>query len=226
MILTNIQKEYEGKAVLRGLELEVKNGEITCILGRSGAGKTTLLNILAGIVTFTGNIQPKPSTVGYVFQENRLLPHLTVRENLQFVGGRDATIDALLRSVGLWEFADRRVEKLSGGEKRRVAICRAFCVDAPLVLLDEPFVALDSVMKESLLTLAHRLVKEQKKTAVFVTHDVDEAIAIADRVAIIAEGRIVFCFDLPKTDAVRKYGALAVEREMLLNELKNAVERT
>ena len=226
MILTNIQKEYDGKAVLRGLDLELKDGEITCILGRSGVGKTTLLNVLAGLCDYEGNIEPKPSKVGYVFQENRLLPHLTVRENLQFVGGRDAMIDELLRVVCLLELADKKVAKLSGGEKRRVAVCRAFCVEAPLVLLDEPFTALDSVTKESLLALVYRLVKEQQKTAVMVTHDVDEGIAIADQVAVMAAGKIVFCADLPQTDGVRPYGALPAERNELLDELKKLVERT
>lgn len=220
MILTNIQKEYDGKKVLSGLTLQLKDGGITCILGRSGVGKTTLLNILAGICNYDGSIEPKPSKVGYVFQENRLLPHLTVRENLQFVGGRDAMIDELLRCVSLLELADKKVAKLSGGEKRRVAICRGFCVEAPLVLLDEPFTALDSVTKEVLLALVCRLVKEQRKTAVVVTHDVDEAIAIGDRVAVMAAGKIVFCADLPQTDSVRPYGALPAERERLLSSIK------
>ncbi len=220
MILTNIQKEYDGKKVLSGLTLQLKDGGITCILGRSGVGKTTLLNVLAGICNYDGNIEPKPSKVGYVFQENRLLPHLTVRENLQFVGGRDAMIDELLRCVSLFKLADKKVGKLSGGEKRRVAICRGFCVEAPLVLLDEPFTALDSVTKEALLALVCRLVKEQRKTAVVVTHDVDEAIAIADRVAVMAAGKIVFCADLLQTDSVRPYGALPAERERLLSSIK------
>jgi energy-coupling factor transporter ATP-binding protein EcfA2 len=118
------------------------------------------------------------------------------------------------------ELADKKVGKLSGGETRRVAICRGFCVEAPLVLLDEPFTALDSVTKEALLTLVCRLVKEQQKTAVMVTHDVDEAIAIADRVAVMAAGKIVFCADLPQTDSVRPYGVLPAERERLISSIK------
>lgn len=220
MRLIGLKKEYATRAVLDGLDLEIRDGETTCIFGKSGAGKTTILNILAGLETYEGCVDGMPSAVGYVFQENRLLPHLTVRENLQYVGGRDALIDELLSAAGILELADRKAEKLSGGEKRRVSICRAFCVDAPCVLLDEPFSALDSVTKEDLLALTMRMAKGCGKTAVFVTHDVDEGLAIADQIAVLAGGKIVEKVDLPKSDVPRAYGSMAVEREKVLTALR------
>ena len=220
MRLIGLKKAYAARTVLDGLDLEIHEGETTCVFGKSGAGKTTILNVLAGLETCEGQVDGMPSSVGYVFQENRLLPHLTVRENLQYVGGRDAIIDELLSSAGILDLAERKAGKLSGGEKRRVAICRAFCVDAPCILLDEPFSALDSVTKEDLLALTMRMVKGRGKTAVFVTHDVDEGLAIADQIAVLAGGKIVERVDLPSTDAPRAYGSMADAREKVLAALR------
>ena len=219
MRLTDIGKTYGSKTVLDGLSLEIKEGEITCILGKSGAGKTTLLNALAGIIDFDGEVVPRIERVGYVFQDNRLLPYMTVRQNLQFVGGRDEVIEELLPECGLEFFAERKAVNLSGGEKRRVELLRAFCVEADAVLLDEPFSALDTVTKEKILALAHRLIREKKKTAVFVTHDLDEALRFADKIALLDEGKIVFEMDLPKTDALRPYASLSKERALLLEKM-------
>lgn len=219
MRLTDIRKTYGSKTVLDGLSLEIKEGEITCILGKSGVGKTTLLNALAGIIDFDGEVAPRIERVGYVFQENRLLPYMTVRQNLQFVGGRDAFIEELLPECGLELLMERKAANLSGGEKRRVELLRAFCVESDAVLLDEPFTALDTATKEKILALAHRLIREKKKTAVFVTHDLDEALRFADKIAVLSKGKIVFEMDLPKTDGLRPYASLAEERSRLLEKM-------
>jgi len=218
--LTNLQKSYGERTVLCGLSLEIPDGGITCVLGKSGVGKTTLLNILAGVTDFSGTIAPKVDSVGYVFQENRLLAHLTVEENLQFVGGRCEIIDELLRSAGIEKLRNRKVATLSGGEKRRVALLRAFCVDAPLVLLDEPFSALDSVTKESLLFLLKARLNKSGQTAVFVTHDVDEALAVADKIAVVENGKIAWELTLPHSETPRGYGALSAEREAVMTALR------
>jgi NitT/TauT family transport system ATP-binding protein len=220
MQLMNVTKGYGSAVVLNGVSMEIPEGKITCILGKSGAGKTTLLNLLAGVLRADGGVVDAPEKVGYVFQENRLLPHLTVAENLQFVGGRCEVIEKLLRGAGLDALANRRVKTLSGGEKRRVAFLRAFCVDSPVVLLDEPFTALDTVTKESLLALMAELVGGCGKTAVFVTHDVDEAIAIGDKIAVFGGGRIVFETDLPSGEKPRAYGECVEVRERVMKALR------
>ncbi len=219
MRLTDIRKTYGFKTVLDGLSLEIKEGEITCVLGKSGAGKTTLLNVLAGMLAFDGEVVPRLEKVGYVFQENRLLPYMTVRQNLQFVGGRDEVIEELLAECEMENLANRKAATLSGGEKRRIELLRAFCVESDAVLLDEPFTALDTATKEKILALAHRLIREKKKTAVFVTHDLDEALRFADKIAVLGKGKIVFEMDLPKTDALRPYASLTKERALLLEKM-------
>ena len=221
MRVNNLQKRYGEKVALDGVSLELCEGEIMCILGRSGAGKTTLLNILAGLLPFEGEIAPMPKKVGYVFQESRLLPYLTVRENLLYVGGKPEWVDETLRKAGLAALADRKAGSLSGGEKRRVALLRAFSIDADLVLLDEPFSALDTVSKAQMLGLAWDLIRGGAKRAVFVTHDLDEAISIADTVAVLDEGKIVFTMRLPAAKEPREYGKYVGERQRLLEVMKN-----
>lgn len=221
MRLTGIEKSYGERLVLDGLSLELPEGEITCILGRSGAGKTTLLNILAGLLPYEGEIAPLPKQVGYVFQESRLLPYLTVRENLLYAGGKSEWIDEALQKAGVSALADRKAGSLSGGEKRRVALLRAFCIDADLVLLDEPFSALDTVSKAQMLGFAWDLIRGGGKRAVFVTHDLDEAISLADTVAVLDEGKIVFSMRLPVANEPREYGKYLNERQQLLKVMKN-----
>ena len=218
MRLTDIRKSYGERVVLDGLSLELAQGQITCILGRSGAGKTTLLNILAGLLPYEGELLPVPAKVGYVFQDSRLLPHLTVRENLLYVGGEEERIERLLAEAGLAGLADRKAGGLSGGEKRRVAMLRAFCVDTELVLLDEPFSALDTVSKEQMME--RTMLKAGGQAAVFVTHDLDEATRIADTVAVLDGGRIAFQISLPCANGLRGYAECPQVREMLLQELK------
>ena len=224
MRLTGIRKTYGAKVVLDGLSLELYDGEITCVLGRSGAGKTTLLNVLSGLLPYEGEIAPTPKKVGYVFQESRLLPYLTLRENLLYAGGDEERISELLESAGLTALSERKAGSLSGGEKRRAALLRAFSVDAELVLLDEPFSALDTVSKAQMMGLTYQMLKERGQAAVFVTHDLDEAIALADTVAVLDEGKIVFSMRLPKASGLREYGKYAIERQQLLEVMKNTRE--
>jgi sulfonate transport system ATP-binding protein len=149
------------------------------------------------------------------------LRYLIVRENLLYVGGKPEWIDEALQEAGLSALADRKAGGLSGGEKRRVALLRAFSIDADLVLLDEPFSALDTVSKEQMMGLAWDLIRGGGKRAVFVTHDLDEAISLADTVAVLDEGKIVFSMRLPMANEPREYGKYANERQRLLEVMKN-----
>lgn len=215
----NVSKSYGDKKVLDGFSLQLNDGEILCLLGASGSGKTTLLNILAGLTSYDGEIEDFPKSVGYIFQEPRLLPNLTVEQNLRYAGGRDEMIAEILQKVGLSEHKDKRPSALSGGEKQRVAIARAFLSNAQLLLLDEPFSSLDTPLKIRLSQVFAQLWKEQRKTAVFVTHDVEEAWMLAHRVAVIKDGRVAAERSLNSGDLPRPYGAGEKEKKQILEML-------
>ena len=193
--------------VLEGIDCTVPRGQLVCILGRSGCGKTTLLNILAGFVTPSAGIvrlegvpvtRPGPER-GVVFQEDALFPWLTVRENIAFgLHGRRSrgqvrpAVDEYLALVGLSEFADYLPREISGGMKQRVALARVLILQPRVLLMDEPFGALDAQTREEMQNLLLALWGRFGHTILFVTHDVHEAVALADRILLMdrAPGRI------------------------------------
>ncbi len=205
---------------LEGVEFAVDAGEFVAIVGPSGAGKTTLLNILGGLDRdFAGRLdsglasrgQPLEDSkgqerIGYVFQSPRLMPWLDALDNVQLVRGRGeadrAGALALLEEVGLAGFEDALPAKLSGGMQRRVAIARAFHARPTLLLMDEPFASLDEPLAWRLRRCLHDLWQRYRTTVLFVTHDLTEALSLADRVFFLAPrpGRIVHeqAVDLPR----------------------------
>lgn len=199
--------------VLRDITLAVDEGETLVLLGRSGAGKTTLLKMVNGLVSptegevlFEGKATGRwdlirlRRRIGYVIQEVGLFPHLTVEDNVELVPRleewtpevRRSRVELLLNSVGLPpdQFAARYPRSLSGGQKQRVGVARALAADPPLLLLDEPFGALDPIMRLDLQRQFTILRQFFRKTAVFVTHDVREALTMATRIALLKEGRL------------------------------------
>ena len=196
--------------VLRGVDLEVPSGAITAVLGPSGCGKTTLLRAVAGFVRpDRGDIRigdvlvsgggrhlpPERRGVALVPQEGALFPHLTVGENVAFglpraERRRSPRVAEVLELVGLEGFAGRRPDELSGGQQQRVALARALAPDPSLVLLDEPFSALDAALRESVRTQVREALERSRATALVVTLDQDEALSVADSVAVLDEGRI------------------------------------
>ena len=193
---------------LDGIDLDVANGEFVCLLGPSGCGKSTLLNGVAGFVLpSSGEIiaagrlvsGPGPDR-GMVFQEYALFPWMTVRANIAFglemrreekshIAGK---VDALLEKLHLAEFADRFPKDLSGGMRQRVAIARLLALDSPILLMDEPFGALDALTRRNLQDEVLRIWIELKKTILFVTHSIEESIYLADRIVVMTyrPGRI------------------------------------
>jgi len=189
-----VTKSYGEAPVLDGLDLKITTGQVVALLGRSGSGKSTLLRLLAGLdhgvigeVTVTGS-------VSVAFQEPRLLPWRRVWRNV--VLGLDAPGDsrenalAALEQVELTDLADRWPLTLSGGQAQRVSLARALARRPDVLLLDEPFGALDALTRSSMHALLRRLFVEHRPTTLLVTHDVDEALAIADRVLVLRDGRV------------------------------------
>lgn len=176
--------------ILKDVNFHLYSSEIIAIVGKSGAGKTTLLNILVGLIEATsGKIINYRSKIGYVFQEDRLMKWLTVFENIRLVNENisDEEIFRILELVNLKEFYNYFPEELSGGMKQRVSIARALCYAGDIILLDEPFKSLDTKLRYELLDLMKRLKKENKVSFILVTHDIEEAIYVADRILILQE---------------------------------------
>lgn len=204
MILKEVSKFYGEKAAIKDINCEIREGEITAVLGESGAGKSTLLNILAGLSVFDGEIDGekgkkmrRKTGCSYLFQDCKLLPNLTVEGNLKFVLPESewGRIGDMLARVGLKGREKSHPYELSGGEKQRVAIARAFLYPHSLLLMDEPFSSLDLSLKKSLIELVLALWHEKKSTMVFVTHDVREAALLSHRALVLKRGKIVL--DLP-----------------------------
>ncbi len=214
-------KAYGGRAVLRGLDLVIEPGAVLVVLGHSGSGKTTLLRVLAGLEELDGGellrggrpVTPRPRT-GVVFQQPLLLPWLTVRENaalgLGYRANRGrvpdpaAEVETLLGWLGLAELADASPAALSGGQAQRVAIARALAIRPELLLLDEPFSALDPVTRADLQDRLRTLIRELHLTVVLVTHDVDEALYLGDRIALLdGSGRVAQEWTPPRADRDR-----------------------
>ena len=186
----NVTKKYGDLTVYDNFYLSRKRGEITCILGESGSGKTTLLNMLAGLTPYEGSIAPKLKC-SYVFQEPRLVSNLTVRGNLSLICKDKNKVEEMLAAVELSDKAEAYPVGLSGGQAQRVAVARAFLYPADLILLDEPFSSLDLALKLKISALFLKLWEREKRTAVFVTHNADEALMLANRIVVLKDGRAV-----------------------------------
>jgi len=207
--LSGISKSYGRLPVLAGLDCEVPEGAVVAVLGKSGSGKTTLLRLVAGferpdegtieidedvVDSAQRFVPPERRRVGYVAQEGNLFPHLTVEKNVAFglsraerAGGR---AEELLALVGLADMGRRYPHQLSGGQQQRVALARALAPRPRVVLLDEPFSSLDAGLRASLRSDVMQLLREQHATTVFVTHDQEEALSVADLVGVMEGGRI------------------------------------
>ena len=207
-----LTRQWAGPRVLDALDLDLAPGSFTALLGRSGSGKTTLLRTLAGLDPVPAGASvstPQPTTV--VFQEPRLLPWKTVAENvtLGLTGARRAA-EAALREVELGHRMDAWPVTLSGGEAQRAALARALVRRPRLLLLDEPFAALDALTRMRMHALMLELWRAHAPTTLIVTHDVDEALLLADRVLVLESGRIAtdVAVDLPRPRDPAGFGSL------------------
>ncbi|KQQ34558.1 sulfate ABC transporter ATP-binding protein [Rhizobium sp. Leaf306] len=210
--LENVVKTFDTFRAVKGVSLDIESGELVALLGPSGSGKTTILRMVAGLEYADGgaiyfgdqdatDIPVRDRGVGFVFQHYALFPHMTVAQNIAFgmkvskVKRDKAAIDArvadLLRLVRLDGLGDRFPAQISGGQRQRVALARALSVDPKVLLLDEPFGALDANVRHDLRRWLREIHSELGITTIFVTHDQEEALDLADRVVILKDGQIV-----------------------------------
>ncbi|TDT72596.1 putative spermidine/putrescine transport system ATP-binding protein [Hypnocyclicus thermotrophus] len=227
--LKNITKEYDDFK-LKNINFEVKKGEFISLLGKSGSGKSTILNIISGIdKNYKGEVLFKNKNINnynllekklaMIFQEDYLFPHLNIEKNIGF-GLKmrkekkeiiKKKVDNLLEKLGLKNFNKKYPHELSGGQKQRVAIARALAIEPEILLMDEPFSALDENLRLEMQDLIKNIHKENKVTTIFVTHDQDEAFKLSDRIILIEDGDILQTdkplklYKKPKNEKVAKF---------------------
>ena len=212
LVFDDIHHHYGKRHILKGLSLQAEPGEVLCLLGPSGSGKTTLLRIAAGIETQTSgrlilnereisgpdlSLPPEKRGIGLMFQDFALFPHLTIVDNVRFgltqLSRRDGRGEAMvaLERVGMAHHAMSYPHLLSGGEQQRVALARALAPRPGVLLMDEPFSGLDSRLKDAVRIETLAILREARATAIVVTHDVEEAMRLGDRIALLRNGRLV-----------------------------------
>jgi ABC-type Fe3+/spermidine/putrescine transport system ATPase subunit len=230
LVIKNLSVGYGKDDVLKDVNLEIHEGELVALLGPSGCGKTTLLNSICGFLDITAgeifidgvNVIDKPTHkrgISIIFQDLRLFPHMNVRENIEFPlkvskvakSERAKTVDEIISAVKLEEHSSSRISELSGGQKQRVALARALVTNPSLLLLDEPFSALDENLRQDMRSLLQEVKNRYHIATLFVTHDQREALEIANRIAVLHAGQIEqiadprSIYDNPKTFAVAEY---------------------
>ncbi|MEE0752000.1 ABC transporter ATP-binding protein [Frisingicoccus sp.] len=232
--LQNVKKAFNGNEILKGISLNVEDGEIISILGPSGSGKTTLLNLILGItdidsgkLIYNGEdltkVPMERRGFNIVFQDYALFPNLNAYQNITYglknkpgISTKEE-VDELIELLGLKEHLDKRIEELSGGQKQRVALARTMVMKPKILLLDEPLSALDGVIKESIKERIKTIAREYHLTTIIVTHDPEEALTLSDRVLIINEGRIS---QYGKPEEIIHQPGNSFIKEFILNQLE------
>lgn len=212
LAIDHVTRRFGAVAALDDVSFEMEAGQVVCLVGHSGCGKSTLLRVIAGIETINAGrialagdtasgdgtfIEPEQRQIGFMFQDYALFPHLTARRNIGF-GLRKMSRDAALRRVadvvdllGIADLADRYPHQLSGGEQQRIALARALAPQPKLLLMDEPFSNLDRGLRDGIRHQTLKLIRELGISAIIVTHDPEEALAIGDQVILMRQGKIV-----------------------------------
>lgn len=219
-----LRKRFDKRAVFERLDVSVMHGETVAILGASGCGKSTLLRAIAGLVKLDAGDVTVDGEVGFVFQEPRLMPWLTVEKNVAFAARSDverARVKDTIDLVGLANATHLLPKELSGGMAQRAALARSLVRSPQVLLLDEPLSALDALLRIELQTAIARIVAETRCTALLVTHDVDEALYLADRIIVLAGAPAKKTLELLVAPHLRRarYADLAHERVQLLGAL-------
>ncbi|MBL1224150.1 ABC transporter ATP-binding protein [Enterococcus sp. BWR-S5] len=231
---TEVEKRYGAAVAVEPLDLTIDDNQFICIIGTSGSGKTTLLRMinrmiepstgtikLNGVNTTSLNEDELRRKIGYVIQNIGLFPHMSIRDNIMIVPKllkwdehqKQGIAETLIQKVELpLDYLDRKPKNLSGGQQQRIGVIRALAANQDIILMDEPFGALDPITREALQDMIKRLQQEMKKTIVFVTHDIEEAIKLADKIIIMDHGKIV---QYDTTEMILKYPANDFVSELL-----------
>ncbi len=231
VIIKNLSVSYGDETVLDDFSAEFAEHRISVILGGSGVGKTTLLNAVAGLIPFDGTVEKTGDGVSYIFQKDRLIPTISVYKNLDLIlraifkdkSERKRRILDMLDLLEISDCAYKLPTMLSGGQAQRAAMARAYLYPSDVLLLDEPFKALDTALKARLIRQLVRLNEKENRTVIFVTHAIDECLLLADEYFVLSgsPARISFggSIDTPQKERALGDGALAQVRESLLKEL-------
>ena len=230
--IKGVNKSYklDHKHVFSNLNFTLEKGEICAIIGESGTGKSTLLKLIAGLETsdsgtiaIDGKIVENSSNfivaeergIGFVFQDFALFPHMSIKKNIGYGLAKSldktARVSGILRMVGLESYGDRYPDELSGGEQQRIALARALAPNPKLLLLDEPFSNLDTALKSQIRNELFEIIKATGISCIFVTHDVNDAILLADKIAVLDQGKVIQMgtpkelFDQPSTPTVARF---------------------
>lgn len=232
--IKGLYKDFNEISLFRNFSIDIPEKTITCILGPSGCGKTTLLNIIGKLINpDSGSLSGfDRMTVSYIFQEPRLLPWKTVRSNIEFVLNKDLSIserqkrvNQVIRLVEMEDFSGYYPLKLSGGMRQRVSIARAFAFPSDLILMDEPLNGLDIKLKLNLIRTFSQIWQADKRTVIFVTHDVDEAILLGDEIVVFSPAPVQIIthkkIETPILNRSLDSEYLKKLKKYLLDELKN-----
>ena len=225
VIIKNLKVSYEDKVIFDSFNVEFEENKVNVILGSSGVGKTTILNCIAGILPYDGSIEGHEDGVSYIFQKDRLIPTISIYKNLDLIlktkiKDKKERKEKILKMLSLLEIEDcakKYTTEMSGGQIQRAAIARAFLYPSNVILLDEPFKALDTSLKSKLIKVLIELHKEERKTVIFVTHAIDECLLAADNVYVFANNPVEIIYNTkiekdamertlidPELDVVRK----------------------
>lgn len=229
--IKGLKVAYGEKTIFDGFDISFKANGISVVLGGSGVGKSTLLNAIAGLLLYEGSIEREAGNVSYIFQNDRLIPSISVYKNLDLIlravfkdkNERKRRIDEMLEILEISELSSKLPTTLSGGQAQRVAMARAYLYPSTVLLLDEPFKALDPALKARLIAKLIALNEREKRTVVFVTHAIDECLLLADEYFVLSDSpaRISFCGNIPSDKRQRRLddGELNEVRAALLKNI-------
>lgn len=197
--IKNVNKRFNKEVIFNDFDINFYKNEVNCIIGKSGCGKSTLLNIISGIIP---NDNKNFETIGmygisYIFQDDRLIDWMTVKDNISLVIKKfynkkeiDTLCDKYLELVGIKEYKNYYPQMLSGGLRQRVNIARAFIYPSEIIIMDEPFKSIDIINKEKIMNNFKQILEKEKRTVIFVTHDMDEAIMLSDRIYVLGNSPV------------------------------------